>query len=112
MLFEDQSRTSTEDYYNLKITNVEMTIKGIPNQLYSQGLQAYQQWHEIKKIFAMTSKRDKETDKLAKDLNFSDTNIEKYLADRFASWLDLCSTDGNTLHDSGSCSENASERVP
>ena len=49
MLFEDPSRISTEDFYNPKITKVEMTIKGIPIQLYSQGLQAYQQRDEIKK---------------------------------------------------------------
>ena len=62
MLFEDPNRTSTEDYYNPKITKVEVTIEGVPNQLYSKGMQAYQQWDEINKYFALTSKRDKETD--------------------------------------------------
>ena len=47
-----------------------MTIEGIPNQLYSQGMRQYQQWDEINKYFALTSKRDKETDKVAKDLYF------------------------------------------
>ena len=98
MLFEDPNRTSTEEYYNPKITKVEMTIEGVPNQLYSKGMLAYQQWDEINKYFALTSKRDKETDKVAKDLNFSDTNIEKYFTTRFALWLDLRSTDDNTLH--------------
>ena len=79
MLFEDPERTNTEDFYNPKITKVEMTIEGVPNQLYSQGIKAYQQWDEINKFFALTSKRDKETDKFAKDLNFSDTTLEKYL---------------------------------
>ena len=44
MLFEDPDRTSTEQYYNPKIEKVEMIIEGMPNQLYSQGMQAYQQW--------------------------------------------------------------------
>ena len=88
MLFEDPNRTSTEDYYNPKITKVEVTIEGVPNQLYSKGMLAYQQWEEINKYFALTSKRDKETDKVAKDLNFSDTNIKKYFTTRFALWLD------------------------
>ena len=52
MLFEDPERTSTETYYNPKITKVEMTIEGVPNQLYSQGMKAYQQWDEINKFFA------------------------------------------------------------
>ena len=31
MLFEDPNRTSTEEYYNSKITKVEVTIEGVPN---------------------------------------------------------------------------------
>ena len=58
-------------------------------------MRQYQQWDEINKYFALTSKRDTETDKVAKDLYFSDTNIEKYLTKRFAQWLDLRSTDDN-----------------
>jgi hypothetical protein len=43
MLLEDPNRTNTENYFNPNITKVEMTIEGIPNQLYSQGMKAYQQ---------------------------------------------------------------------
>ena len=111
MLFEDPERTNPEDFYNPKITKVEMTIEGVPNQLYSQGMKAYQQWDEINKFFALTSKRDKETDKFAKDLNFSDTTLEKYLTKRFALWLDLRTTDDNSLHGSGRRIENASEGI-
>ena len=111
MLFEDPERTNTEDFYNPKITKVEMTIEGVPNQLYSQGMKAYQQWDEINKFFALTSKRDKETDKFAKDLSFSDTTLEKYLTKRFALWLDLRTTDDNSLHGSGRRIENASEGI-
>ena len=111
MLFEDPNRTSTEEYYNPKITKVEMTIEGVPNQLYSKCMLAYQQMDEINKYFVLTSKRDKETDKVAKYLNFSDTNIEKYFTTRFALWLDLRSTDDNTLHSSGRRIENVSEGV-
>ena len=111
MLFEDPERTNTEVFYNPKITKVEMTIEGVPNQLYSQGMKAYQQWDEINKFFALTSKRDKETDKFAKDLNFSDTTLEKYLTKRFALWLDLRTTDDNSLHGSGRRIENASEGI-
>ena len=107
MLFEDPNRTSTEDYYNPKITKVEMTIEGVSNQLYSKGMLAYQQWDAINKYFALTSKRDKET-KLQKT---SGTNSEKYFPTRFALWLDLRSTDDNTLHGSGRRIENASEGI-
>ena len=111
MLFEDPERTNTDHFYNPKITKVEMTIEGVPNQLYSQGMKAYQQWDEINKFFALTSKRSRETDKFAKDLKFSDTTLEKYLTERFALWLDLRTTDDNSLHGSGRRIENASEGI-
>ena len=109
MLFKDPNKTSTERYYKPKITKVEMTIEGIPNQLFSQGMRPYQQWDEINRYFALRSKRDKVTDKVAKDLYFSDTNIEQYLTTRYALWLDLRSADDNTLHGSDRRIENASE---
>ena len=88
-----------------------MKIEGVPNQFFSKGMRQYQQWDEINKYFALSSKRDKETDEVAKDLSFSDTNNEKYLTKRFALWLDLPSTDDNTLHGSGRRIENASEGI-
>ena len=46
MLFENVAARqpfarNTEAFYNPKITKVEVTIEGIPNQLYSQGMRAY-----------------------------------------------------------------------
>ena len=111
MLFEDPERTNTETYYNPKITKVEITIEGVPNQLYSQGMKAYQQWDEINKFFALTSKRDKITNSVLKDTHFSDTTLEKYLTNRYALWLDLRTTDDNSLHGSGRRIENASEGI-
>ena len=101
MLFEDLDRTSTEYYYNPEITKVEITIEGVPNQLYSQGMKAYQQWDEINKFYALNSKRNKETNMIVKDLYFTDTTLEKYLTNNYALWLDLRSTDDNSLHGSG-----------
>ena len=111
MLFEDQDRTSTEDYFNPNITKVEMTIEGVPNQLYSQGMKSYQQWDEVNKYFALTSKRNEETDIVAKDLYLTTVTIGKYLTNNYALWLDLRSTDDNTLHGSGRKVENASEGI-
>ena len=111
MLFEDPERTSTETYYNPKIEKVEMTIEGVPNQLYSQGMKPYQHYGEINKFFALTSKRNKETDQIAKDLYFTNVSLQKYLTDCYALWLDLRTTDDNTLHGSGRRIENASEGI-
>ena len=48
---------------------------------------------------------------MAKNLYFSDTNIEQYLTTRYALWLDLRSTDDNTPHRSDRRIENAREGV-
>ena len=109
MLFEDPDRISTEYYYNPEITKVEITIEGVLNQLYSQGMKAYQQWDEINKFFALNSKQNKETNMIVKDLYFTDTTLEKYLTNNYALWLDLRSTDDNSLHGLGRRIENASE---
>ena len=34
----------TENFYNPKIKNVEITVEGKPNQLYAQGMKSYHQW--------------------------------------------------------------------
>lgn len=111
MLFEDPDRTSTETYYNPNITKVEITIEGVPNQLYSQGMKSYQQWDEINKFFALNSKQNKEINMITKDLYFTETSLEKYLTTNYALWLDLRSTDDNSLHGSGRRIENASEGI-
>ena len=57
MLFENVAAQqpfarNTEAFYNAQIVKVEVTIEGIPNQLYCQGMHAYQMWDEAKKYFA------------------------------------------------------------
>lgn len=111
MVFEDPDRESSEQYYNPGIEKVELTIEGVPNQLYSQGMRAYQQWDEINKFFALTSKRNKETDKILHDITLSNVDVEKYLSSNYALWLDLRSTDDNSLHGTGRMIKNASEGI-
>jgi hypothetical protein len=74
-------------------------------------MRAYQQWDEINKFHALTSKRNRETDKISKDLNLSLITLGKYLTNNYALWLDLRTTDDNSLHGSGRRIENASEGI-
>ena len=101
----------TEAFYNPHITKVEVTIEGVPNQLYSQGLRAYQQWDEAKKLYAGGSKRHPGVAMVAKDLALADVSLAEYLTTKFCLWLDLRSTDDDQLHGSGRRIENASEGV-
>ena len=114
MLFEEPAlsfRRDTEAFYNPKITKVEVTIEGVPNQLYSQGLRAYQQWDEANKVFAAGCKRHAEVGVVAKDLALADVSLGDFLTTKFALWLDLRTTDDDQLHGSGRRVENASEGV-
>jgi len=44
-------------------------------------------------------------------LYLTETNLEKYLTSNYALWLDLRTTDDNTLHGSGRSIQNASEGI-
>ena len=92
-------------------TLVEVTIEGIPNQLYSQGMRAYQQWDEARKFLAAGSKRYPEVVAVAKDLALADVSLTDFLTTKYALWLDLRTSDDDRLHGSGRRIENASEGV-
>ena len=111
LLFEDPERTETTEYHNPKIQKVEMTIEGVPNQLYSQGMKSYQQYSEALRFFAFDSKKDKVTNMVQKDLLLTNISLGKYLTSKYGLWLDLRSTDDNSLHGTGRRIENASEGI-
>ena len=118
MLFEDVATQqpfarNTEAFYNPKITKVEVTIEGIPNQLFSQGMRAYQMWDEARKLFAASPgrKRHPDVSVVAKDLALADVSLGEFLTSKLALWLDLRTIDDDRLHGSGRRIENASEGV-
>ena len=41
----------TEEFHNLKITKVEVTVEGFPNELYAQNMEYHHQYDEIMKHF-------------------------------------------------------------
>ena len=87
MLFEASPSAfarTTESFYNPKIEKVEVTIEGIPNQLYSQGMRAYQQWDEARKFLAAGSKRYPEVAAVAKDLGLADVSLTDFLTTKYA----------------------------
>ena len=56
----------TEEFYNPKITKVEITVEGVPNELYAQNMEYRHQYDEIVKYFA--EGRLKEAGAIQKDL--------------------------------------------
>ena len=99
----------TEEFFNLKITKVEVTVEGVPNELYAQNMEYRHQYDEIVKHFA--EGRLKEAGAIQKDLQLHNVNIASYYTDKYALWLDFRTIDDNRLHGSGRRLENTSEGI-
>ena len=99
----------TEEFYNPKITKVEVTMEGVPNELYAQNMEYRHQYDEIVKHFA--EGRLKEAGAIQKDLQLHNVNIASYYTDKYALWLDFRTIDDNRLHGSGRRLENTSEGI-
>ena len=99
----------TEEFYNPKITKVEVTVEGSPNELYAQNMEYHHQYDEIMKHFG--EGRLKDAGAIQKDLQLHKVNIVSYYTDKYALWLDFRTIDDNRLHGSGRRLENNSEGV-
>ena len=99
----------TEEFYNPKITKVEVTVEGVPNELYAQNMEYRHQYDEIVKHFA--EGQLKEAGAIQKDLQLHNVNIASYYTDKYALWLDFRTIDDNRLHGSSRRLENTSEGI-
>ena len=86
----------TEEFFNAKITKVEVTVVGVPNELYAQNMEYHHQYNEITKYFG--EGRLKEAGAIPKDLQLHNVNIASYYTDKYARWLDFRTIDDNRLH--------------
>lgn len=113
MIFEETTpwNRDTTKWYNPKITKVDITIEGKPNQLYSQGMHKHNQWDEAIKFFAGNNKRDPTVNRIIKDLELYDVNLSEFLTSRYAMWLDFRTSEDDQLHGSGRQVLNASEGI-
>ena len=89
----------TEEFFNPKITKVEVTVEGVPNELYAQNMEYCHQYDEIVKHFA--EGHLKEAGAIQKDLQLHNFNIASYYTDKYTLWLDFRTIDDNRLHGSG-----------
>ena len=99
----------TEEFYYPKITKVEVTVEGVPNELYAQNMEYRHQYNEIVKHFG--EGRLKEAGAIQKDLQLHNVNIASYYTDKYVLWLDFRTIDDNRLHGSGRRLENTSEGI-
>ena len=99
----------TKEFYNPKITKVEVTVEGVPNELYAQNIEYRHQYDETVKHFAEGWLKEAGT--IQKDLQLHNVNIASYYTDKYALWLDFRTIDDNRLHGSGRRLENTSEGI-
>ena len=96
-----------KNFFNPKITKVEVTAEGPPNELYAQNMEYRHQYDEIMKHFG--EGRLKGAGAIQKDLQLHDVNIVSYYTDKDALWLDFRTMDDNRLHGLSRQLENTSE---
>ena len=99
----------TEEFFDPKIMKVEVTVEGVPNELYAQNMEYRHQCDEIVKHFA--EGRLKEDGAIQKDLQLHNVNIASYYTDKYVLWLDFRTIDDNRLHGWGRHLENHSEDI-
>ena len=99
----------TEEFYNPKVTKVEITVEGSPNELYAQNMEYRHQYDEIIKHFSEGWL--KEAGFIQKDPQLRNVNTASYYTDKYALWLDVRTIDNNKLHGSGRQLENTSEGI-
>ena len=86
----------TEEFYNPKITKVEVTVEGVPNELYAQNMEYRHQYDEIIKHFSQGHLKG--AGWVQKDLQLHNINMASYYTNKYALWLDFRTIDDNALH--------------
>ena len=99
----------SEEFYNPKITKVEVTVEGVPNELYAPNTEYRHQYDEIVEHFAEGQLKEPGT--IQKDLQLHNVNMASYYTSKYALWLDFRTIDDNRLHGSGRRLENTSEGI-
>ena len=106
---EDDFDKDSEKFYNPKITNVLTTLDGKPNQLFSSGMKPQNHFSEIQKYFG--DGRYRTNAHVSKELELSDVGLGDYATDKYGLWLDMRSTDHESLFGTGRKIEGSSQSI-
>ena len=82
----------SEKFFNPDITSVKITVDGIPNKIFSQGMESRDMWHEARRHFGSPYAEAGESFMNAKKF---------YTDDKFGLFIDLRSMSDKALHGSG-----------
>ena len=96
LLIFTKERSATEfsrEFFNPKITKVEVTVEGVPNELYAQNMEHRHKYDDILKHFG--EGRLKEAGAIQKNLQLHNVIIASYCTDKYALWLDFRTIENN-----------------
>ena len=90
----------TEHYFNPDITKVKVTVNGVPNRVYNEGISGSDMWKELTRHFKPSPK------------GRPNMTLAKYLtANKFGLWIDLRSMADTTMHGNGQRLVNTQDGV-
>ena len=84
----EKGETDSEKFANPNITNVSITIEGVPNMVYSEGLPKERIYEEAQRLFE-------------NDMKKREMSKRKFYKDKYALWLDLRSTYSKNISNEG-----------
>ena len=90
----------SENYFNPDITKVKVTVNGVPNRVYNEGISGSDMWQELTRHFKPPMN------------GRPNMTLAKYLtANKFGLWIDLRSMADPTMHGNGQRLVNTQDGV-
>ena len=90
----------SKNYFNPDITKVKVTVNGVPNRVYNEGISGSDMWKELTRHFKPSTN------------GRSNMTLTRYLtANKFGLWIDLRSMADATMHGSGQRLVNTQDGV-
>ena len=90
----------SEAYFNPDINKVKVTVNGVPNRVYNEGISGVDMWNELTRYFKPNSG------------GWPNMTLTNYLTDnKFGLWIDLRSMADTTLHGNGQRLVNTQDGV-
>ena len=90
----------SESYFNPDITKVKVTVNGVPNRVYNEGISGRDMWNELTRHFNPHKG------------GWPNMTLAKYLtANKFGLWIDLRSMADTTMHGNGQRLVNTQDGV-
>ena len=95
---------NSESYFNPDITKVKVTVNGVPNRVYNEGMSGTDMWKELTRHFNPQGHTP--------NGGRPNMTLTKYLTDsKFGLWIDLRSMADTTLHGNGQRLVNTQDGV-